>query len=311
MKYIDIHTHVNLAAFDEDYREVIGRAQEAGVAMINVGTQIDTARKAVALAEEYEEGVYAIVGVHPIHTSKAYHDEKELGKEHADGKGFISRGELFDADAYRAFFNNPKVVGVGECGLDYYRVSEGRGSIKATSKDVHMTERTKGESSAYYRVELDTIDRQRESFIAQIKFANELQKPLMLHVRPSDDKNAPSAYKDAYEIIKKHANVPGNVHFFAGSVEDGKRFWDIGYSTSFTGVITFTNDYDEQVKAAPKELIHAETDAPYVAPVPHRGKRNEPAYVVEVVKRMAELRGMEVDEWAAQLRENAKNFFGV
>jgi TatD DNase family protein len=279
--YVDIHTHVNIQAFKDDWKEVVARAREAGVAHINVGTQASTSRKAVEMAQEYEDGVYAIVGVHPVHTTKSYHDEKELGPEHADGKGFTSRGEEFDAVAYRDLASDPKVVAIGECGLDYYRLDG------------------------------ETIEKQREVFIAQIQFANEIEKPLMLHVRPSTEEGAPAAYKDAFELVKKHAKVKGNVHFFAGTVEEAKNFWDIGFSTSFTGVITFTHDYDEPIKAAPKELIHAETDAPYVTPVPHRGKRNEPAYVVEVIKRQAELRGVSFEGWAAQLRENANKLFGI
>lgn len=280
-KYVDIHTHVNIQAFQDDRREVIARAREAGVAHINVGTQIDTSKRAVELAREYEDGVYAIVGVHPVHTTKSYHDEKELGPEHADGKGFTSRGEMFDPEAYRELAADPKTVAIGECGLDYYRL------------------------------DTETIEAQREAFIAQIEFANEIGKPLMLHVRPSTEAGAPAAYKDAFEIVKKYAKVRGNVHFFAGTVEEAKRFWDIGFSTSFTGVITFTSDYDEPIKQAPKELIHAETDAPYVTPVPNRGKRNEPIYVIDVIKKQAELRGKSFDDWAAQLRQNAQELFHI
>ena len=275
MKYIDIHTHVNLAAFDEDWKEVIDRAHEAGVALINVGTQRDTSQRAVDIAQEYESGVYAAVGIHPVHTDKSFHDKKELGEE---GSEFTSRGEVFDHDYYKALASDKKVVAIGECGLDYYR--------------------TKPES----------LEKQREAFSAQIALANELGKPLMLHVRTRENRNA---YKDAFEIIKKEARVRGDIHFFAGTLEDAKRFWNIGYATSFTGVITFTRDYDEVLRAAPKELIHAETDAPYVAPTPHRGKRNEPAYVVEVVKRVAEIRGISFENMAAQLRENTKNLFNI
>lgn len=279
--YVDIHTHLNIRAFDEDRDEVTERAREHGVAHINVGTQLDTSKQAVEMAREYEDGVYAIVGVHPVHTTKTYHDEKELGPEHGDGKGFTSRGEHFDVSNYQELAKDDKVVAIGECGLDYYRLDR------------------------------ETIEAQREAFIAQIEFANELGKPLMLHVRPSTEAGAPEAYRDAYELIKKYAKVPGNVHFFAGTVEEAERFWNIGYSTSFTGVITFTHDYDAPVKAAPKELIYAETDAPYVTPVPNRGKRNEPMYVIDVIRKQAELRGESFESWAAQLRENARTLFNI
>jgi len=243
-----------------------------------VGTQQDTSRRAVEMAEAYEDGVYAMVGLHPVHTDASYHDEKEFGPEQ---KGFTTRGEVFDTDYYRKLAGSEKVVAIGECGLDYYRISP------------------------------ETKEKQDAAFIAQIELANEVGKPLMLHIRPSDDPSAPNAYEDAYAIIKKYAKVRGNAHFFAGTVEDAKKFWDVGYSVSFTGVITFTCDYDEVVQAAPKELIHAETDAPYVTPVPYRGKRNEPLHVREVYKRIAQIRGEDEAALRAQLRTNAQHMYGI
>lgn len=273
--YVDVHTHVNLAAFADDWEETSQRALEAGVAFINIGTQQGTAKKAVEMADHFEGGVYAIVGLHPIHTSKSYHDKKELGE---DQKGFTSRGEEFDEKFYRELLQDPKVVGVGECGLDYYRL------------------------------EPESIKRQKKAFEAQIDLANKVNKPLMLHIREG---KGGDAYGDACDILNSSAKVKGNAHFFAGTYKQAKRFWDIGFSVSFTGVITFADQYDEVVKSAPLDMVHAETDAPYVAPVPHRGKRNEPLYVIEVVRRIAELRGKSLEKVSTQLRKNAKMLFGV
>ncbi len=274
--YVDVHTHLNAAAFDCDRDAVVLRTREAGVVMVNVGTQFDTSTRAVELAEGYGNGVYAAVGLHPVHTSPSHHDEAELGEF---GKAFTSRGESFSIDRYRTLAQSPKVVAIGECGLDYYRVLD----------------------EASHR-------RQREAFEAQIDLANELGKPLMLHLRSGNGKNA---YREAQDILKHHAKVVGNSHFFAGSLEDAHAFWDMGYSTSFTGVITFTCDYDEVIRAAPVELIHAETDAPYVAPVPHRGERNEPRYVAQVVERMATIRRVSTEELTFHLVQNARHMFGV
>ncbi len=268
-KYIDIHSHVNFAAFEKDREEVIKRARAAGVAMINVGTQKDTSASAVALAERYQEGVYAAVGLHPIHTAKSFHDEEELG---TGGKEFTSRGEQFDYDFYKKLALHPKVVAIGECGLDRFR-----------------------------SLEVEKFKAQEEAFRKQIELANEIGKPLMLHIR--------KAYQDAYDILKTTAKVPGNLHFFAGTIEDAKLFLGIGFSFSFTGVITFTHDYDEVVRYLPLERIMSETDCPYVAPVPYRGKRNEPAYVVEVVKKIAEIRNEDFKKVRAQLIKNAHRFF--
>jgi TatD DNase family protein len=273
--HIDVHTHVNLSAYDEDRDVVEEHTLAEGVAHINVGTQKDTSKKAVELAEKYE-GMYASIGVHPVHTSRSFHDPLEFGEE---GKAFTSRGEIFDTEYYRALAQHPKVVAIGECGLDYYRV------------------------------EKDTKQVQEEAFTAQIALANELGKPLMLHIRPSD--GSMDAYEDALVILKEHAKVLGNVHFFAGTYEVAKKFWDIGFTTSFTGVITFTTQYDEVVRKAPLDMLHGETDAPYVTPKPFRGQRNEPLRVREVYKRIAELRGEDPEHVRAQLLANARRLFGV
>jgi TatD DNase family protein len=105
--------------------------------------------------------------------------------------------------------------------------------------------------------------------------------------------------------------VLGDVHFFAGTYDIAKQFWDMGYTTSFTGVITFAKEYDETVKNAPLDMLHAETDAPYVAPVPFRGHRNEPLHVREVYKRIAELRGEDEEVVRVQLLENARRLFSI
>jgi TatD DNase family protein len=277
-KYIDIHSHLNLNAFKDDYKEVIQRSLDSDTWVINVGTQLDTSRRAVEIAGEYAEGVYAIVGLHPVHTSASYHDEQELGE---GGTEFTSRGEVFDKDAYRELLKNPKVVGIGECGLDYYRCTE------------------------------ETIAKQKQAFIAQIELANEFGKPLMLHIRNNKVDKEHNAYVDAIELLKQHATVKGDVHFFAGTPEEAQMYVDFGFTLSFTGVVTFTHDYDEVIRNTPLEMLMSETDAPYVAPVPHRGKRNEPVYVSETVKKIAEIKGLGEEEVAKTLVMNAKRVFDI
>ena len=276
-EYIDCHTHVNFAAFDEDREEVIAKTLENNTWMINVGTQKDTSQSAVELANQHERGVYAIVGIHPIHTGKSFHDVDELGSSGGDTNGFNSRGEEFDSDFYKNLAQNEKVVGIGETGLDYFRLEKG------------------------------SREKQQEIFIKHIELANSVNKPLMLHIRPSREDT--DSYRDALKILKEHAKVSGDAHFFAGSVEDAKKFLDIGYLVSFTGVITFTSDYDEVIRYMPLESILSETDAPYVAPVPHRGKRNEPIFVQEVVKKIAEIKDLPLEKVKEQMVENAFRFF--
>lgn len=277
-KYIDIHSHVNFKAFDEDRDEVIARALDAGTWVINVGTQIDTSKKAVEMANQYAEGVYAIIGLHPIHTGASYHDEKELGE---GGAEFTSRGESFDKDAYRELLSDPKVVAIGECGLDYFRMEE------------------------------ESIEKQKKAFIAQIELANEFNKPLMLHIRNNPEDNKHDAYSDALGILKEHSKVKGDVHFFAGSLEVAQAFVDFGFTLSFTGVITFAREYEKIIKEIPLDMIMSETDAPYVTPVPYRGQRNEPLYVSEVVRKIAKIKDLPEEEVAQAIIVNAKRVFGI
>lgn len=275
-KFVDNHAHLNFTAFDADREDAIQRAKDAGVAVINVGTQKDTSKKAVEIAEA-NENCFAIVGLHPVHTSKSFHDEKELGE---GGVEFTSRGEIFDYEFYKNLCSSKKVVGIGECGLDYYRL------------------------------ENDTIEIQKKNFEAQIALAEETGLPLMLHLR--------EAYFDAIEILKAHPKVRGNAHFFAGTIDEAREFLDLGFTISFTGVITFPPDrragakqYEELVKFVPLESILSETDCPYVSPAPYRGKRNEPSFVVEVVKKIAEIKNLPLEQVSEQLLANSKRVFGI
>lgn len=289
-QFVDVHAHANFAAYDADRDAVIRHALDAGVWMMNVGTQKDTSTSAVALAGQYEQGVYATVAIHPVHTCASHHDEKEFGSGET-GKSFVTKGEVFDPAVYRALAADPKVVAIGECGLDYFHLDE------------------------------QSLKTQKEVFVRHIELANELGKPLMLHVRDGAKMGtgntlggsaAPiSAYADAYELLKQHAKVKGNVHFFAGTWEEAQKFFELGFTISFTGVITFAKEYAEVVRKAPLEMIHAETDCPYVTPAPYRGKRNEPAHVREVVKKIAEIRGEDFEKVRAQLVENAVRVFGL
>lgn len=273
-EYIDIHTHLNFAAYDADREEVIGRMLVEKVWAINVGTQKDTSLGALELAQQYDN-LFAIVGTHPIHSDASYHDKEEFAND-PQFKGFTTRGEEFDLSYYEKLAEDPKVVALGETGLDYFRSEE------------------------------DSIEKQRKNFIAHIELAEKLDKPLMLHLRSGKDR---SAYKDAYEILKNYPNVKAHSHFFAGSIEELKLFLEAGYTVSFTGVITFTNDYNELVEYVPLDMVMSETDAPYVTPVPHRGKRNEPIFVKEVVKKIAEIKKLPLEQVKERLVENAFRVF--
>lgn len=184
-----------------------------------------------------------------------------------------------DIDALRELAGNPKAVAIGECGLDYFRCG---------TSDVPQIQ-----------------ENQKELFEKQIKLAIELNKPLMIHCR--------DAHNDVLEILKNYKNPEtgfrGDVHCFTGTLEEARKYVELGFFISFTGIITFTKQYDEIIKELPLDKIMIETDAPLIAPVPHRGKRNEPVYVKEVAKRIAEIKGISFEEVAKQTTKSAIDFF--
>lgn len=285
-KYVDIHAHTNFVVFDKDREEVIIRALSNNTWIINIGTQFNTSRKAVEMTNDYKEGVYSTIGLHPIHTVASFHDESELGNE---GKEFASHGEVFDKEKYKELIKLGKVVGIGECGLDYFHLSE------------------------------ESVEKQKVAFISQIELANELNLPLMLHIRNNEEYLDTNAYADVLEILKQHSKVKGVVHFFAGSLKDAKAFIDFGFYISFAGVITYPPkkkalrkvDYTEIIKELPLDKIMADTDSPYVAPVPHRGGQNEPLYVKNIVEEIAKIKDLNEEFVASQIVINAQKLFNL
>ena len=292
-KLIDVHTHTQFAVYNADQDAVIRRALEVGIWMINVGTQRDTSKAAIEVSHKYEN-VWATVGLHPIHTEKSFHDEQELGIESAgELQGFTSRGEEFDYDAYKNLALDPKVVAIGECGLDYYRI------VNNETRNL----------------------KQKKIFEAQIGLSREVKKPLMIHCR--------EAFKDLIDTLQAsryalHDSNPGVIHFFSGTIEDAKKLMDLGFSFSFGGVLTFPPRLAERsrgeagghengkiIKFIPLERIVLETDAPYVAPQAYRGKRNEPLYVEEVAKKIARILDKDFEEIAETTTKNAIRIFGL
>ncbi len=198
--------------------------------------------------------------------------------------------ENFDYSAYRELVSNPKTVAIGECGLDYFR-----------------TEGTEGNKK-----------KQKEIFEKQINLALEFDKPLMIHCRPASPKlrEGRNAYEDMIDILTIHkkehgGKLRGNIHFFAGDWSIAQKFLKLDFTLSFTGVITFAEQYDEVIKNAPLNMIMSETDCPYVAPTPHRGKRNEPNHVLEVVKRIAGIRGEDFEKTKEAMAKNAARVFRI
>jgi TatD DNase family protein len=249
-RYFDIHSHLDAAQYDADRAEVLKRLQETNTHTITIGTDLASSKRAVELADTHE-GVYACIGILAV-----------------------DNREEFDTEEFGKLVVHPKVVAIGECGLDFF-----------------------------YTTKEEDYERQKKIFIDQIEFAIAHGKPLMIHVR--------NAYEEVLEILETYqGRVRGNIHFFASTPEMAERFFALGFTISFTGVITFAREYDEVIRRAPLDRIMSETDAPYVAPVPYRGKRNEPAYVQEVVARIAEIRGEDPELVQRALVQNALNMIG-
>lgn len=283
MKFIDTHTHVNLRAFKDDAEAAIQRSLDNSVAVVNVGTQIDTSRQAVALLEKFPEHVYAVIGLHPTHTyGHDYEDEEEVK--------FKTREEHFDIAVYRELAQNERVVGIGECGLDYYRLPNDR--------------------------DHDEIKQlQTAAFRDQINLALELDKALCIHCRPSG--GTQDAYEEMLTILTEvksaQPNLRFEIHCYTGNAELAQKFFALGGYIGLNGIITFdkTPRSKDVIEVLPLEAIILETDAPYLTPKSHRGQRNEPAYLPEVAELIAEWKNVTVDKVAAQTTANAKKLFNL
>ncbi len=263
VRYVDAHCHIQFEQYTEDDVELIERMRAEGVAGIVVGVDLDSSEKAIALAEKHEH-LFASVGLHPNRVAE----------------------EPFDEAAYRALAAHPKVVAIGECGLDYFRPTEVNDEVKAKQKEILQK---------------------------HIELAVELDRPLILHPRPS--KGTMDAYRDLIDILKEakaaHPALRGDAHFFVGGVAEEEALIALGFTVSFTAVITFARDYDEVIRAAPLASILSETDAPYIAPASRRGKRNDPLAVIEVVSKIAEIRGEDTETVRAALLTNAERVFSL
>ncbi len=288
---IDSHCHVDFNAFKDDADEVIKRSLAEDIWLINVGSQFSTSERAVKMTEAYPQGLYAVVGLHPIHLFKDITETTTLnGQEYS----FKTRKEVFDKEAYRQLaMSSKKVVGLGETGLDYSYL-EDKSEEKEAAKNL-----------------------QKEVFSGFIDLAEELDLPLVIHCRGSKADSA-RAYDDLLNILTSVKNqgrkIRGVVHCFGGTLEQAKQFIELGYLIGFTGIVTFKKGSEEMRNIAmvlPLDKILVETDAPFLSPEPYRGKRNEPAYVRYVAEEVAKLRNVSFEEVAEQTTKNARELFGI
>jgi TatD DNase family protein len=269
---LDIHAHLYWESYDADRDDVVRRAFEAGIErMICVGTEPGDNPKAVAVAEK-QENIFAAVGLHP-------HFFNGIGKD-------TDRAFQKEIQALRETARHPKVVAIGECGLDYF------------SRDLEqpVTEEMKAV--------------QKEGFLAQMDIAREFGLPLIIHTRPSA--GTMDAYEDILDLLKAENHTLKVVfHCYQGDTEITKKFLELSeVFFSFAGSITYPvkkacigtkNDPKEVVRLIPIERIFVETDAPFLAPVPHRGERNEPAFVVATAEQLCAFKQCQMDEFEKTL----------
>ena len=250
----DTHAHYDAEQFDGDREAVLAGLVRRGVSLaVNPGCDVPSSRAAVELARAWSF-LYAAVGYHPENCGP--YDPVEL-------------------DLFRAWAKDPKVVAIGEIGLDYYWE------------------------------ENPPREHQRRVFRDQMALAEELDLPVIVHDR--------EAHADSLAVVREFPRVRGVFHCFSGSAEMAEELVRLGWMVSFTGVLTYKNARRavEAAQAVPLDRIMIETDSPYMAPVPHRGKRNDSGYVRHVCEKLAEIKGISFEECARITLENGKRFYGI
>ncbi len=255
---IDSHCHPQFPQYEADRDATIRRALDAGIQMLCIGTDFSTSKQGIELAQQYD-GMWATAGLHP-------NDNLNEG---------------FDTAAYEALLKMPKVVAMGEIGLDYYRTTEDAAK-----------------------------QAQRERFEQQLALAVRLNLPIVIHSRDAGKGSMGIVHADLLSIVRN--NLPsrtGVAHSFTGTVDEARQYLDAGFYIGFNGIITFARQYDELVKFVPMDRMLIETDAPFLAPEPHRGGRNESSYIIEVVKKLAELKNESYDMVAQKTESNCRELF--
>ncbi|HPO68294.1 MAG TPA: TatD family hydrolase [Candidatus Pacearchaeota archaeon] len=271
---IDTHAHLNFNAYKNDWDEVIKRCFKNNISIINVGSQYDTSKRAVEIAEKYEKDVYAAIGLHPIHLSSGIFKEK-IDKEEIE---FKTREEEFDKEKYLLLIRSKKVKAIGEIGLDYY--------YKPKTK-IRINE---------------FKERQRNALLKQIDFAQELDLPIIFHCR--------MAYNDLLDILKKKNNIKGVIHCFTGNKDELKEVLNMGFYIGFNGII-FKLNLDDIIKETPLERILVETDCPYLIPPMINVSRNEPVFIKYILEKITKIKNISFEKLAEITTENAKKLFKI
>lgn len=280
---VETHAHLDYPDFAPDLEDVLRRATDAGVTrIITIGTSVESSRRAVELGERYAN-VFAVIGVHPTYVSDA--NEEVI-------------------TPLRELAKSPRVVAIGETGLDYHRLP----SVQARNEKQVQVFNALG-SATEEQLEAEVADgayksRQAELFEEQLDLAVELGLNVVIHQR--------DAWEDTLELMRPYVRkLRGVFHCFGGSLGQAEEVIALGHLVSFTGIVTFKNGKEVRDVAArvPVDKFMVETDCPYLAPVPFRGKRCEPAHTRLVAEEIARARGVSVEEIARLTTQNAEEFF--
>jgi len=284
---IDTHAHLNFNAFAKDRNEVIERCLDNDLWMINIGTNFETSKRAVEISKKYNQGVYATIGLHPINLDTGL---VKIKTDKLEGKHFEKE---FNYEKYKELAKSPKVVAVGEIGLDYY-----------------WKPKTKRKLALFK-------EKQRTVLCQQLKLAEELNLPVIFHCRMAhDDLTQTLLFADILNDRKNYQLIQGVMHGFVGSLEQLKEYLKMGFYIGFNGIIFKTIegiDFEENIKNTPLERILIETDCPYLIPLPAATSReivrNEPLYVKYVAQEIAKIKNTTFEKVAEITTQNAKKLF--
>ena len=298
MTFIDTHCHLNFQAFKDDADEVIRRALDAQTEIIIPSAEQKTSRRALEIAEKYDRGVYAAVGLHPVHLQDQEFEE--------EGRKVKMKAEKFDYELYARWAEAEKTVAIGEIGLDYFYLPKDADKIKQNKQSQQLT------------------------LLQQLELAYELGKPAIIHCRPryaAGSGEAMDAHADLISLLsafyknkKKRPTSRGVIHSFFGDCDLAWQYFSLGFLISFTGDITFPpkknnlpayQARDELIRKVPLDKFMVETDSPFMSPAPYRGERNEPLRVIEVAKKIAAIKNISLNSIARATSENAQILFNL
>lgn len=281
MLFFDSHSHVHSSYFADDADEVLRRALNNGVATVLVGTDYRSSKKALELTSRYQSGIYAAVGLHP--------DEIFDHPEKINGVETMVKGEIFNPELYQQLGKFPSVVAIGEIGLDYHKPEASIEELKKIKQA------------------------QKEVLLKQLVLAIKLNLPVIFHCRQAHD-DLIKILEDFRKQYRSHLPTDrpwGVIHCFSANESIAWQYFNLGLVISFTGLITFSQQWDSLIRKMPEDKLLIETDSPFMTPEPYRGRRNEPVLVKYVANRIAQIKNWDLERLAALTTANAQRLFKI